>query len=881
MSGWSRMRAAFRNLTHKQLSEADLDAEVRACAQMLADEKMADGMLAAEARRSALAELGGAEQVKQAVRDERAGTGVERLWQDMRFGLRQLRRSPAFAVTGLLIIAAGLGVTTAMYSIVDAVILKPLPFAQPDRLAAVGDKPWRYFSLPTMEDWQKGSGAFESIAAYTGWAPHIQSSAGLGHANALLVSQNFLGTFGIPLRLGQDFTHSGNESDCFNQAIVTDGYWRRMGGGNALDGRTIQLDYRIYVIIGVLVPSAALDDMEAFGQPSILTPIGCDTAKHSDSRGDSAFRGIARLKPGFPISAALEDLIRTQKNLSRAYPRYYPPAFEPTIMPLSDFISGTETRSALFATLAACGMLLLISCANLVNLLLARSTRRRSEFALRTMLGAQPLRLFRQMLTENATLVALGSMLGFALASVLVHLASRSRVLHLPRLNEAHTDFSSVAFAATAAGTIAILLTLLPASRSRKIALTEDLRSGSSSTSSAPHGSRRAGRFLVAAQIAMAFVLVAASGWMVSSVVILLHQPLGFDPDHLLFASTDLRGPVRSPSINPAVTLEKLREMMAAMRVLPGVEDVAAANDKPLGGRVNRYDFCSDVHPDNCRQSSAEAPDVFLVTPNYFKTVGQTLLRGRAFNDADDGRNHVAIVNRALAQHEWPGENPIGHRIFSGDLKAWAIVVGEVSDVHSYSLDRTPVPNLYLPEADGPDTSMTIFLRTASDPTKLDETVRRLLRSDSGLTVRYVESMPELMANALAVRQFSMWVVAAFGLMAFGLATLGTYALLSYEVSLREREIGIRLALGSQRSAILALLMRQEARWIGAGLGLGLVGAVLTGYVLRAEFYHAGAASAPVLVATLLLLATSAMAAVAIPGRRASLLDPSVTLRRE
>jgi putative ABC transport system permease protein len=208
-------------------------------------------------------------------------------------------------------------------------------------------------------------------------------------------------------------------------------------------------------------------------------------------------------------------------------------------------------------------------------------------------------------------------------------------------------------------------------------------------------------------------------------------------------------------------------------------------------------------------------------------------------------------------------------------------VVGEVGDVHSYSLDRSPVPNLYLPEADGPDTSMTIFLRTPGDPSRLDETVRRLLRSNSSLTVRYVESMPELMAHAVATRQFSMWVVAAFGLLALGLATLGTYALLAYEVSLREREIGIRLALGSQRSAILALLLRQEARWIGVGLGMGLFGAVLTGYVLRAEFYHAGAASAPVLVAALLLLATSAMAAVAIPGRRASLLEPSVTLRSE
>ncbi len=881
MSRWSRIWAGIRNITHKRRVEADLDAEVRACTELLTDERIANGLTPAEARRRALAELGGAEQLKQSMRDDRAGVGLERLWQDIRFGLRQLRRSPGFTAMGLLIVTVGLGVTTAMYSIVEAVILKPLPFAEPDRLAAVGSKPWRYFSLPTMQDWQSGSRTIESIAAYTGWAPRIQSSAGLGHANALLVSQNFLGTLGIHLRLGQDFTHSGNESDCLNQAIVTDGYWRRMGGGDSLGGRTVQLDYKTYAIVGILPPTAGLDDLEAFGQPSILTPIGCDAAKHADSRGDSDFRGIARLKQGVRIPSALEELESTQKNISRAYPRYYPPAFEPTIMPLSDFVSGTETRSALFATLAACGMLLLISCANLTNLLLARVTRRRSEFALRAMLGAQPLRLFRQMLTENATLVVLGSTLALLLASILVHLASQTRMLHLPRLIEARIDLSSLAFAAAVAAATAILLTLLPASRSRKLALAEDLRSGSSGTSSASQGLRRAGRFLVAAQIAMAFVLIAASGWMVSSVVILLHQPLGFDPDHLLFASTDLRGAGRSTVIDPAATLEKLRETMAAVRLLPGVEEVAAANDKPLGGRVNRYDFCSDVHPDDCRQSSAEAPDVFLVTPNYFRTVGQTLLRGRAFNDTDDGRDHVAIVNRALAQHEWPGESPIGHRIFSGDLKAWATVVGEVGDVHSYSLDRTPVPNLYLPEADGPDTSITIFLRTTGDPSLMDETVRRLLHANSGLTVRYVESMPELMAHAVAVRQFSMWIVAAFGLLALGLATLGTYALLSYEVSLREREIGIRLALGSQRSAILTLLIKQEAGWIGLGLGLGLLGAVLTGYVLRAEFYHAGLASTPVLTAVLLLLTVSSVAAIAIPGRRASLLEPSVTLRSD
>lgn len=875
------MQAVLRNLAQRRRVEADLDAEVRACAEMLADEKMADGIPAAEARRQALAELGGLEPVKQAVRDDRAGTGLERLWQDVRFGLRQLRRSPSFAVTGMAIIALGLGVTTAMYSIVYAVILNPLPFRQPNRLMAVGAKPWRSFSLPTMEDWQEGSRVFESIAAYTGWAPRIESSAGLGHVNALLVSQNFLGTLGMPLRMGQDFRQSGNEADCFSQAIVTDGYWRRMGGGPALDGRTVQLDYQTYVVIGVLAPQAAMEDIDAFDDASILTPIGCDPAKHPDSRGDLSFRGIARLKPGVSPEAALADLTRTQKNLTQAYPRDYPPAFVPAMMPLSDLVSGTEMRSALLATLAACGILLLISCANLTNLLLARCTRRRSEFALRTMLGAQPLRLFRQMLTENATLVALGSALGLAVASILVHLVARNRVVHLPRLNEGHINLSVMVFAAAAAGAIAILLTLLPAARSRRVGLADDLRSGSSGSSSAPQGLHRAGRLLVATQIALAFVLVAASGWMVSSVVMLLHQPLGFDPERLLFASTDLRGPVRNATVDPAVTLEKLRETMMAVRGVPGVEEVAAANDKPLGGRVNRYDFCSDVRPDDCRRLSAEAPDVFLVTPNYFETVGQTLLRGRAFRDADDGRNHVAIVNRTLAQRQWPGENPIGHRIFSGDLQAWATVVGEVGDVHSYSLDRAPVPNLYLPEADTPDSSMTIFLRTEGDPGQLDETVRRVLRSRTGLTVRYVESMPELMAHAVTLRRFCMWVVAAFGLLALGLATLGTYALLVYEVSLREREIGIRLALGSQRSAILALLIRQEARWIATGLIIGLGGSTLMGYLLRAEFYHAGAASTPVLATALALLAISALAAVAIPGRRASLLDPSVTLRRE
>ena len=798
-----------------------------------------------------------------------------------RFAYRQLRRSPGFAITATLILAIGIGVTTAMYSVLCAVVLQPLPFAQPERLVAISAKPWDWVSFPTIQDWQQRSHAFRSIAAVTNWSPRIESSAGAGRANAILVSQNFLSTLGASLALGHNFRQTGHVPDCFNEAIVSGAYWRRMGGGTSLAGRTLRLDHQTYAIIGVLAASSAFEGANELDEPSILTPIGCDPAIQAENRGSSSFRAIGRLQPGVSLREATAEIAATQTQLARDYPKHYPSGLSPILTPLADYMLGSGKRAALFATMGACGMLLLISCSNLANLLLARNTRRRAEFALRATLGATPRHLLSQMLAENLALSVAGAAIGVVFSGVLVRLASHVTAVHLARLAEARLNLPVLAFTAFVVVVVAVLLTLLPAARGLRPDLLADLTSGSARSSSASGGLRSAGRLLVALQLAMALVLVASAGWMVSSVFLLLHQPLGFEPDHLLIASTDLRGPVPSATLEPAKTLAVLHQALDDLRMLPGVSEVAAANDKPLGGRINRYDFCSDLHPDACNHPNLEAPDVFLVTPGYFHTVGQELLRGRAFNAADDGRNHVAIVNRALAAQQWFGENPIGHRIYSGDLHAWATVVGEVGDVHSYSLDRAPVPNLYLPEADGPDTSMTLMIRTEGDPDLMDESVRHILRRDSSVTLRYVESMPELMAHQVALRRFSMWVAAAFGCMALGLAILGTYGLIAYEISIREREIGIRLALGSSRSAIVGLLLRQESRWILAGMATGLLGAVATGFLLRAEFYHTGAASLPVLTASLLLLALPALTAVAIPGRRASLLDPAVTLRRE
>ncbi len=861
--------------------KCELQEEIEAHLQMSIADRIARGEPEENARQAAMREFGNIPLVQEVTRQIWGWVWLERLAQNLRYAERRLRRSPGFTIAAVTIIAVGIAVTTAIFSVVYAVVLQPLPFARPNQLVAVGAKPLPWLSLPTIQDWEHRSHAFQSIAAYGGWSPRIESSAGLGHANAELVSQNFARTLGLDFALGHDFTQSGDEADCFGQAIVSYSYWRRMGGGETLANRTIELDYRTYAVVGVLAPGVALEEMEALGEPSILAPVGCDPANSPESRGDSAFGAIGRLYPGVSLQEAASEVETRQRVLTREFPDYYAASFAPILVPLADYISGANTRSALFATLAACGLLLLIACANLINLLLARNLRRRSEFALRATLGATPRRLAGQMLVENGLLSAAGATIGIALSVVLVRAATHLPVIHLPRLAHAKVNLPVLGFAGLLTVLIVFLLTLLPALRSLRPALLADLTYGGFRSSSVSFGLRRAGRFLVAMQLAMAFILVASSGWMVSSVFILLHQPLGFEPDHLLIASTDLRGDTRNATMAPAKILAVLDQALADVRGLPGVEQVAAANDKPLGGRVNRYEFCADVHPDNCKHPSTTAPDVFQVIPGYFHTVGQEIYRGRAFNHGDDGQNRVAIVNRVLAAEQWPGEDPIGHRIYSGELHAWATVVGEVGDVHSYSLERAPVPNLYLPEADGPDTSMSIFVRTFGDPSQMDETIRRILRSDNEIEVRHVESMPELMAHQVAVRRFSMWVIAAFGALALALAIVGTYALLAYEVSVREREIGIRLALGSSRPAIVSLLVGQEFPWIGAGMTLGLLGAVLVGFLLRAEFYHAHATSVPVLLASSLLLGLPALAAIAIPGRRASQLDPSVTLRQQ
>lgn len=807
--------------------------------------------------------------------------GPATVFQPLRYALRQLRNSPGFATVAILILALGIGATTTIFSVLDAVLLQPLPFPHPDRLVAIVSVPDENLSWPTARDMQQRGHSFESITVYRGWAPTVHSTGGVENGRVLEVSQNFFATLGAHFVLGGDLPQTGNERDCTGQAIVSGLFWKRLGGGSRLDARTLQIDRRSFQITGVLPISETIEG-HGVNRPDVFLPTGCDPWQQPNNRGSADYWAIGRLRPGVSIKQADADLARVWVTLQKDFTNIYPSSIGkfPTVISWMDKLSGEDTRPALLAILSACGLLLLIASANLANLLLARSVRRRQEFATRATLGASLGQLLRQLMLESAVLAAAGTALGIALAYAALRLLLTIRAAQMPRLENASINTVVLAFAIAATLLVTVLLTMLPARRILRPELLRDL-AGAGRTSGS-RSLRLAGRVLVAVQIAFAFVLLAGAGWMVATIYQLVHQPLGFDPNHLVVAGVDIDGTSVTPRYDGPRTNLFFNELVARLRTIPGVESAAATNHPPLGHAINRYSFASDRNPSQWTHPAGLNPDSYHVTPGYFATVEQPMLAGRDFTAADNGANHVAIVNQALAAREWPGESALGHRVRTGDIQGWATVVGVVGNVHSHDLDDAPGPDLYLPQADNPQTGMSLIVRTAGDPALFKKTLRSVIQSGhADLSLYNLQTMDEEMEYETGLRRFLMQVAVAFGLLALLIAVLGTYGLLAYEVSLREKEIGIRLALGSPRQAIVRLLLRQESRWIGLGALFGLLASSAVGVLLESRLYHARAASLPVLAAALTLLVGPALLAIALPARQAAMLDPVDALRSE
>jgi predicted permease len=809
--------------------------------------------------------------------------------QLLRYALRQIRKSPGFAATATLTLGLGIGASTAIFAVLDAVLLEPLPFAHPDRLVAVVSRPDGVVSIPTMQDYQARSTSFSSLAAYRQWSRAQKATNTSAARRIVAVTQGFFSTLGTRLELGTMWPMTGNEQDCAQQAIVSGGYWKRQGGGSGLTGRTLNLNGSDYQIAGVLPADQAIEGSYALNEPEVFVQVGCDNEEHPNSRGNSAFELIGRLRPGVTLAEANADLARVDQALHKDYPNDYGDyraAFRkpPLVIPYVELLVGAETRPALLMTFAACGLLLLIACTNLASLLLARNNRRRGEFATRATLGASAVQLLKQLMVENTVPVALGTAGGTALAVLILKLVKTSKAFHLPRLAQAALHPTVLAFTVAVSVAVVLFITILPASRTLRHGLVRDMQGVG--RSSAGRSLRLAGRLLVVAQLTLTVVLIVCAGWMIGGVYILLHQPLGFAPGHLLMVEVGL-GSRSSTKAAAAQSELQLSEVADQLRAMPGVANVAWTDHEPLGHAINRYDFCSDVHPEQCQREVNINPNSYAVSPGYFSTIGQALTDGRDFNVADDGRNHVAIVNQALAAREWPGQSAIGHRVHTGEIhiaegQSWATVIGVVANVHNYDLVSAPGPDIYIPRAENPSGFAWVVLNVAGDPSALKNVVRTKLKAEfpEGRGFR-TETMAEEMSSEVSERVFLMNVAMAFGAVALFLSILGTYSLLAYEVSLREREIGIRLALGSSRKRIVTLLLHEEGRWLVAGTALGLACSVATGYVFRSRFYGAHSSALPVLLGSVLLLAAPALLAIALPARRAALQDPAETLRRE
>ncbi len=805
----------------------------------------------------------------------------------IRYAFRQLHQSPGFALTAVLTLALGIGASTALFAVLDAVLLRPLPFAQPDRLVAIYPTPDGTASVPTVQDWQRRSHSFASTAAFRPWSPTQEPVHGVRAERVLTVTQGFFTTLGARFAQGRSWAMTGNEADCTQEAVVSGQFWQRLGGGK-LGTLALQLDGKAFPITGVLPLEQQIEGLASFNGPDALVQLGCEREAKVNERGDADFEVLGRLRPGVSLAAARPDLEQVDRQLHAEYPRDFAPNFghSTEIIPYVEWLLGADTKTTLLATFAACGLLLAIACANLANLLLARATRRREEWALRATLGATLGQLLAQMLMESALLVSLGTGAGLLFAAGLLRLLKGTATLRLPRLAHAGLEPRVVLFAVAVSAAVAVVITMFPARRVLRPGLVRDF-SGSGHSSSS--GSlKRAGRFLVVAQLTLTLVLVACAGWLTASVYVLLHQPLGFTPDHLLLAHVQFGGShTRQDGLNAE---QKIKDAAATLHQLPGIIAVAATDHQPLGHAVNRYGFASDAYPDQWTHPVTLNPNSFAISPAYFGAIGQTLLEGRDFNAADDGRNPVAIVNQSLAAREWPGQSAVGHQIRSGELqgvnKGFATVVGVVGNIHNSSLDAAPEPDLYIPRAQDPSgyaiLAMRIEGKPGVTPKAMARTVEAVLRKQyPEATSRWAESMDEVMARQVAQRAFLMRASAAFAATALFLAILGTYGLLAYEVSLREKEIGIRLALGSSREAIVGLLLRQEGRWLALGCALGLACAAVAGYVLRARFYGGGNTALPVLLTSVLLLIVPATLAIVLPARRASMQDPAEMLRRE
>jgi len=880
-----RIAAFFRNLTGRRATDRDLDAEVLAHLDLLAEEKMRQGMPPIEARRAARIDLGGLEQVKEEVRGARSGVLVEQLWQDARYGVRQLRRNPGFAAVAVITLALGIGANTAVFSVVNAVLLRQLPFSEPDQLVTIseGDSDSAAnttVDFTTTQDLAARSRSFQSVALSREGSGALLEGGEPERITGRRVGHEFFDTLRVNMALGRNFRAEEDRSDNRRFVILSHALWvRRFGSDPNIVGRVVHLTDAPFVVVGVL-PADFHGQLVPGSEnlPEIYTALGYSASDSFACRGCQHLRLIGRLKPGVTVAQASAELKSIMSGIVSEHPASYAQSTTIHVESLRDQVTG-GVGVALWVLLGAAGFVLLIACSNVANLILARASGRHREMALRAALGAGRRRLAAQLLTETLLLALAGGAAGGALAHWGTQLLVALAPARIPRLNEIHLEVRVLLFALGASVLTGVLSGLLPALRAGRVQLNDALKDSAKSTDARErHGARNV---LVTAQIALAFVLAVGAGLMARTIVHLLGVNPGYDAHNVLTLATFVYGKRYQ---QPEVELNYYQQAFDRLQSIPGIESVAMTSVLPMEG-FDRRGFHIQDRP-RANESDAPSADTYSVSPGYFRVMKIPLLRGRDFMRTDaPGTEAVAIISESCARAMFPNEDPIGKHIQLGgrdDKQPWFTIVGIVGDIRQYGLDRPPAMEAYIAQAQDLNFGYWLVARTTSDPRLLERSVRAaFLEVDKTLPVFLFKPLEDYVASTLAERQFTLALLALFGLLALTLAAVGIYGVVSYLVNQRTREVGIRIALGAARADVLGMILREGLGLVGIGLAVGFIASLGLTRLLLALLFEVRPADLPTAAGVAALLAAVTLFACYLPARRASRVDPMIALRHE
>jgi putative ABC transport system permease protein len=803
---------------------------------------------------------------------------MDTLLQDVRFAARSLIRHPGFALTAVITLALGIGATTAIFSVVNSVLLRPLPFPNPERIVSVGVL-WTKLnsfgatvSAPDFHDWQAQSRSFTALAYYRGGPTSVRMTDLADYANVYMVSPGFFDALGAHTSVGRLLDRDEEQAGGPLAAVITDAFCRRAFNGSAAAvGSTIKYSNQVFTVVGVLAPGLRYPAAADVFVPAWLFP-------ETTSRSAHNYLTVGRLGDGVTVEQANAELRAISENLARQYPESNQDKLA-RVLPLQELIVG-QTRSTLYTLLGAVGLVLLIACANVANLLLSRATSRQREMVVRAAVGANRSRLVRQLLTESAVLGIVAALAGAWLARLGMLALIAMAPANLPRLDEIRVDVTALAFAVGVALVSSVVFGLAPALQASRFQLADGLRQGGKGSAIGARGGWARSAFVVV-EIALAVVLVAGAGLLARSLARLAGVDMGFTPDRLLVLQTTV--PTRGVSEAPRA-VAFYRSLLPELRAVPGVSAAAAAMAPPTVLRSNGgYRIDGDKSPFTVRSPQA----IFnVVTAGYFAALGVPLKAGRDVADADvSSAQPVAVINEALARASFPGQDPIGRRIQCGlDRPDFMTIVGVVGDVRTRGPALPAQPEIYMPFEQHPNysTQMWIVVRTsASDPTALADTLRRKIVDRDGDVPVNARTMARTLEMATAGSRFQTFLLVAFAAVALMLALAGVYGVMAYTVSQRVAELGVRIALGATPGAIRRLVLGEGAMLAGIGLAAGLALALVSGKALQGLLFGVTPRDPVILGLVTVTVPLATLGACYIPVRRAVRVDPMVALRAE